>query len=94
MSYTKYTSFQTLDTISRHCPEALHTYLLVILRIDKEGHATFTKKFIKDDLCETWTKFVNNLKKLYIEGLLEFHILDSHIRITLAHENVEEDDED
>ncbi len=78
------TSQQVLDRISRHCPESLSAYLQCINRSGNDGRVFFSRNLVEVDMSETWTLFKNNIKKLAIEGLLEWHPFDNGIAITLA----------
>ena len=78
------TSQETLERISRHCPEALSTYLQCINRADKEGSSFFSRQLVEVDMSDDFRVFRNNVKKLARENLLEWHPLDNGIAITLA----------
>ena len=78
------TSQEILDRISRHCPEALSTYLQCINRADSEGKVFFSRDSIEIDMSEGMTKFKNNIKKLALENLLEWHPFNNGIAVTLA----------
>jgi hypothetical protein len=78
------TSQEILDRISRHCPEALSTYLHCVNRVDAEGVFHFSREMIEVDMSETFTKFRNNIKSLARENLLEWHPTNHGISITLA----------
>ena len=78
------TSQQILERISRHCPESLFVYLHCINRADEKGNIFFSKSMVENDMSEGWAKFRNQVKKLAIENLLEWHLIDGGIFITLA----------
>lgn len=78
------TSQETLERISRHCPEALSTYLQCINRANKDGSIFFSRDLIDIEMSESWCSFRNNIKKLARENLLEWHPFDGGISITLA----------
>lgn len=78
------TSHQILDTISRHCPEALSVYLICLTRADDQLTVYFSKETIEVDLSENLRSFRNNIKKLARENLLEWHPIDGGISVTLA----------
>lgn len=78
------TSQEILDRISRHCPEALSTYLQCINRAKADGTVYFSKNFVETDMSEGWTKFRNHIKKLALENLLEWHPFSEGISVTLA----------
>lgn len=90
MDYYNISSQEVLDRISRHCPESLSAYLQCVNRADEEGTIFFTRAMVDQDLSECWTKFRNNIKKLALENLLEWHYLDGGISVTLA--QIDEDD--
>ncbi len=77
------TTQQLLETISRHCPSALGTYLHCLNRANHDGDVFLSKQMIQEDMSESWTAFRNNLKKLARENILEWHVLDSGVAITL-----------
>lgn len=83
LMYT-FTSQEILDRISRHCPEALSTYLQCINRASKDGQVMFSRNLVEIDMSEDFRSFRNNIKKLARENLLEWHPLDGGIAITLA----------
>lgn len=78
------TSQEILERISRHCPEAMSTYLQCINRANNEGTFFFHRKFVEIDLSEDFRAFRNNVKKLARENLLEWHPIDGGISVTLA----------
>lgn len=78
------TSQEILDRISRHCPESLSAYLQCINRANAEGEVFFSREFVEIDMSEGWTKFRNQIKKLAVENLLEWHPFNSGIAVTLA----------
>jgi hypothetical protein len=78
------TSQEVLERISRHCPSALSTYIQCINRADDFGIVFFTKELVEVDMSEGWAKFRNNIKKLALENLLEWHPYQKGISVTLA----------
>jgi len=78
------TSQQILDTISRHCPDALSAYLQCVNRSSESGTVFFSRDLVTIDMSEDWHPFKNKIKKLAREGLLEWHPFDGGISITLA----------
>jgi hypothetical protein len=78
------TSQEILERISRHCPEALSTYLQCINRADKNGTFFFSRSMIEVDLSEDFRPFRQNIKKLARENLLEWHPFSDGISITLV----------
>jgi len=78
------TSQEVLERISRHCPESLSVYLQCINRANQEGTVFFTKSLVEVDMSEGWTKFKNQIKKLALENLLEWHPFNGGISVTLA----------
>lgn len=75
---------QVLDTISRHCPEALSTYLHCINRVTKYNTIFFSKELVEVEMSENWRPFRQNLKKLARENLLEWQPFNDGIAVTLA----------
>lgn len=75
---------QNLDLVSRHCPRALSTYTICICHADDDGRAFFSKKTITEELSESYVKFKNNIRKLALEFLLEWHENEAGISITLV----------
>jgi hypothetical protein len=84
-----FTSQEVLERISRHCPEALSSYLQCINRADSEGRVFFSRALIEVDMSEDFRSFRNNIKKLARENLLLWSPLDNGISVTLA--DVDED---
>jgi len=82
------TTQEILERISRHCPEALSTYLQCINRADREGNIHFTKQMVDVDLSESWRGFRNNIKKLSRENLLMWSPLDNGISVSLVDSEV------
>ncbi len=78
------TSQDVLDRISRHCPESLSVYLQCINRANSDGTVFFSRQLVEVDMSEGWTKFKNQIKKLAVENLLEWHPFNDGISITLA----------
>jgi hypothetical protein len=78
------TSQQVLDQISRHCPDAISAYLQCINRADSFGSVYFSREMVRNDLNLGWAKFCNQIKKLALENLLEWHHFDEGISVTLA----------
>lgn len=78
------TSQEVLERISRHCPEALSAYLQCMNRADRSGTVFFSKSTVEVDMSEGWTKFRNQIKKLALENVLEWHPFDGGISVTLA----------
>ena len=79
-----HTDQEVLDKISRHCPEALSTYIQCLNRADEKGDIFFSKKMIEVDMSEVFHTFRNNIKKLARENLLEWHPFNDGISVTLA----------
>ena len=77
------TSQEILERISRHCPEALSTYLQCINRVDNEGLVFFSRDTVEIDMSENWHPFKNNIKKLARENLLQWLPFNDGISVTL-----------
>lgn len=84
MNFHILTSQEILDRISRHCPDSLSTYLQCINRADERGVVFFSKEMVVNEMSYSWTKFVNQVKKLSLENLLEWHPIDDGIAVTLV----------
>lgn len=78
------TTQEVLERISRHCPESLSAYLQCVNRADSQGTIFFSKPMVETDMSEGWTKFRNQIKKLALENLLEWHPFNGGISVTLA----------
>lgn len=78
------TTQEILERISRHCPEALSTYLQCINLADDGGLVYFTRQHVEVNMSDSWTKFKNDIKKLAQENLLEWHPFNDGISVTLA----------
>jgi len=78
------TSQDILERISRHCPSAFPVYLQCLNRQNNFGQVTFSRSMIEEEMSESWTKFKNSLKKLALENILEWHLSDRGIEVTLA----------
>lgn len=78
------TSQEVLERISRHCPESLCAYLQCLNRADNEGTVFFSKKMVEVNMSLSWVRFCNQIKKLALENLLEWHPFDNGISVTLA----------
>lgn len=78
------TSQDILDRISRHCPECMSTYLQCINRVNSEHNVFFSRTMVEDDMSLGWTKFKNQIRKLSVENLLEWHSFNGGISVTLV----------
>ncbi len=78
------TTQEVLERVSRHCPEALSTYLNCINRADQKGTIFFSKDMVDINMSEDWRQFRNNIKKLARESLLEWHPFNEGISVTLV----------
>lgn len=85
------TSQEILERISRHCPDAMCTYLACMNRVDDSGKIIFTRDIVEFEMSCGWTKFKNHIKKLAVENLLEWHPMDDHIHVTLANQYGEDE---
>ena len=84
------TSQEILDRISRHCPQALSAYLACINNADGEGIVFFSREKVNIDMSLGWAKFKNQIKKLALENLLEWHPFNNGISVTLAANDADE----
>jgi hypothetical protein len=78
------TSQEILDRIARHCPDSLSAYLQCLNRVNEKGTVFFDRKLVETDMSYGWTKFRNQIKKLALENLLEWHPFDGGISVTLV----------
>lgn len=83
------TTQETLERISRHCPDSLFAYLQCLNRANDDGEVFFSKRMVEIDMSHGWAKFKNQIKKLALENLLEWHPFNEGISITLALPNEE-----
>ena len=67
--------FETLDRISRHCPQALTTYLSCVLHSRGEQQTTIDRQYVEDIFLISWTKFKNHLRALTAEMVIHHHVL-------------------
>lgn len=77
-------SQQTLERLSRHCPEAISTYLQCVNRMDENYCVHFSREQIEIDMSEDLRTFRNNIKKLARENLLLWSPLDGGLSVTLT----------
>jgi len=78
------TSKEVLERISRYCPESLSIYLQCVNRANTDGSIFFSKSIVEINMSEGWTKFRNQIKKLALENLLEWHPFNGGISVILA----------
>lgn len=90
MDHYTITTQEVLERISRHCPASLSTYLQCFNRANDHGSVFFDKEMVVNEMSYSWTKFKNNIKKLALENILEWHPFNGGIAITLADLNENE----
>jgi hypothetical protein len=78
------TSQEVLERISRHCPDSLIAYLQCLNRSDNQGKIFFSRSLVENDMSYSWTKFCNQIKKLALENLLEWHPFNEGISVTMV----------
>ena len=78
------TSQEILERISRHCPQALSAYLQCLNRSNSDGSVFFSRDLVEVEMSSGWAKFRNDIKKLALENLLEWHPFNGGISVTLA----------
>lgn len=83
MDFSSLNTTHILDTISRHCPRALSTYIHCLCRADTDGKLFLSKQEINKTLSDSYTKFRNNIKQLAVENLLEWHEINNGLVVTL-----------
>lgn len=83
------TTQEILDNISRHCPEAMSTFLHCLNRADSNGKIRFDKMMVDVDMSEEWHVFRRNIKKLARENLIIWSPTDEGLEVQLIdiHEN-------
>lgn len=81
------TSQETLDQISRHCPDALSAYLQCVNRCNSDGFVLFTREIVDIVMSDNMRNFRTKIKKLARENLLEWHPFNDGIAVTLAVNN-------
>jgi len=84
MDLSQLTTLEILERISRHCPSSLHAYLYCLIKADSSGKAFFSRQYVELQLSEGWAKFRNQIKKLAVEGILEWHPFNDGIAIVMA----------
>lgn len=87
MRVDEISSQETIEGLSRHCPECISTYMHCANRINNNRQVFFTKTMVTEEMSESWTKFKNNIKKLACESLLEWHPFNGGIMVTLSRED-------
>lgn len=85
------TTQEVLDRIARHCPRAMSTYFHCINRCNDDGSVYFSKTQVEVDMSESWKSFLNRVKELARECVLEWHPLDKGVQIIMAPEVWEND---
>jgi hypothetical protein len=65
--------FDYLFYVAKNCPLAIYTYLCLWRNQDRDGRLFRTRDQIRDEDSESWTCFVNNLRRLQKHDLLEFN---------------------
>jgi hypothetical protein len=69
---TKYLSWEFMNLIADQKPECMQAYLTCISNADDKGHCCISKKLLEEDICLSWGKFCNDIRKLARLGLLDF----------------------
>jgi hypothetical protein len=77
-------SQEILERISRHCPEALYAYIQCLNRANGEGTVFFSKDLVEVNMSHGWSKFRNQIKKLALENILEWHPFNNGISVTMV----------
>lgn len=81
------TTQEILERISRHCPEALSTYLQCLNRSNEHGFVYFSRDVIDVEMSEDFRPFKQNLKKLARENLLSWAPIDKGLSVSLVMEH-------
>lgn len=77
-------SMMVLEMISRHCPQALTTFLQCLNRADNMGRVVFNRQTIEVAMSEDYDTFISNVKALARENLLCWSPLNGGVAIELA----------
>lgn len=72
------------DSIARHCPAAMTTFLHILSRLDADGNVHFTKTMVDVEMSEDWNRFRSHVKKLAQENILSWCPLDEGISINMV----------
>ncbi len=67
-----YPPLEYLFFVAKNCPSAVYTYLNLWKSQDSSHRLFITRNQIRDEESESWTCFVNNLRKLSKQDLLEW----------------------
>lgn len=71
--------------IADNTPDAMSNYLMLWREQDEYSRCIYTKDQIRNEKNKSWTKFLNDLRKLTCQGLLEWAFVEQEkIVITLA----------
>ena len=71
--------------IADHAPDTMSNYLMLWKEQDHDCRCICTKQYIRDEKSKSWTKFLNDLRKLCCQGLLEWSKADEEtVVIVLA----------
>ncbi len=77
------TTQEILERISRHCPEALSSYLQCMNRVNADGVLFLSRQEIEVGMSEDFRCFRTNIKKLARENLLSWAPIDDGISINM-----------
>jgi len=72
-----------LEQISKHCPQAMWTFMHLYNRRDEEGCVYMSRKQIETHLSENYAGFKKNVMALARENLLMWAEIDDGISIMM-----------
>lgn len=75
--------FDYLFYTAKNCPLAVYTYMYLWRHQDRDGRLYRSRDQIRNEECESWTCFVNNLRRLQKHDLLEFTINEENNSVTI-----------
>lgn len=83
-----YPPYEYLCRLADNNPQAIKSYLMLWREQDSTGKIVYDKDHIRNIKSLSWAKFLNDLRLLYREGLLEWHALrqdeQDHVMIIIA----------
>lgn len=67
-----------LHILSKHSP-LFEIYLRLWREQDSDSRVSYDREFVRNVICMQWGKFLNVLRSLTKEGLIEFQIEDEDV---------------
>ena len=68
--------YEYLCLVSDYIPARLSTYLMLWREQDTDGRCIYTKDHIRDEKSLSWSKVINDIRRLTCKGLCEWKMLD------------------